>query len=172
MNRTLWFIWIFTLAYALIWPVSVYNDLPQQIASSFNESGAAKAFTDKDTFYTIWIVVILFINSIMLLMGSFAWKYFPYSVNVPNRSFWLSTEARKAEAALKLKTGMTLIAILCNILSVTIFTGILNYDQKGEMPFDLRWLLISFAIAMFACILYFIWSFRVPQQSSQPPGMR
>lgn len=165
MNRTILYIWLFTLVCVLAQPAMVYNELPDRLATSFDLQSNPNGFETKDQFLILWVCLIVFINGVMHVITSVVWRFAPTKFNVPNRSYWLSTEANRKIVQEKVSTGMKLIATACNLLLMAIFHLIYIFNTQGRAPFDAMWVMGAFVVVMFAVIVYFLSSFRMPSKT-------
>jgi uncharacterized membrane protein len=168
MKKTILYIWLFTLICVLVQPTLVYNELPDQLATSFDLQNNPNGYGSKDQFLILWIALIVFINGVMLFITSFVWRVAPTKFNVPNRMYWLSTEANRSIVQEKVSTGMKMIATACNLLLMSVFYLIYIFNTQGRSPFDAMLVMAGFVVLMLAIVVYFLSSFRMPPTNSNP----
>ncbi len=172
MKKTILYIWLFTLVCVLAQPAMYYNELPDQLATSFDLQNNPDGYSSKEQFLILWVALILFINGIMHFITSVVWRIAPTRFNVPNRTYWLSTEENRKFAREKVSIGMKLIATTCNLLLMSVFYLIYTFNVQGKAPFDSMLVMGGFVLLMLAIVAYFLSSFRLPPQSSGNPYAR
>lgn len=172
MNKSIIYIWLFSLACVFVQPVRVYDEMPDTIASKFDANGNATEYTTKEQFIFLWSGVAVFVNGIMLGVATILWKVAPHTLNIPSKQYWLSNETRKKEAQGKLANGLALIATICNLLFIIVFQALYKFSIEGKLPFSLLWVLIGYFVLMMGVIFYFLRSFRIPPETEYIPGIR
>ncbi|MEM7135219.1 MAG: DUF1648 domain-containing protein [Myxococcota bacterium] len=83
----------------VVWRVaSVWSSLPDTVASHFAASGEPNGFMSRAGFF--WVMGLVGGGTIALLFAApmFLRKLPTHMINVPNRDYWLATDARRIEA--------------------------------------------------------------------------
>jgi len=75
--------------------VYYYPLLPERVASHFGPSGQPDAWSTKQSFITLYLIVMGFLTLVFLGMG-FCMSKIPVSlINMPNKDYWLSPGRRQ-----------------------------------------------------------------------------
>ncbi|WP_372367854.1 DUF1648 domain-containing protein [Candidatus Uabimicrobium sp. HlEnr_7] len=112
--------------------MSVYPQLPEQIAVHFNVQGQADAFGGKQEFYIFFSILIAFLNIIFLCISVII-KKIPNSIlSVPWKSYWFANEERSNIAYRKLSEILAMAAVLFNGLFYLINLIILRSSTSPE----------------------------------------
>ena len=79
----------------IVQAVYYYPLLPDRVASHFGPSGRPDAWSGKESFVMIYLLVVAFIASLFPVMGFVLRKTPSTLINLPNRTYWLAPERRQ-----------------------------------------------------------------------------
>ncbi len=137
------------IIHALWW----YPQLPGTIASHFDGSGAADGWMSKDSFFTMYAVIIGFIA--VLFLGT-VWlvRHIPYSmINIPNREYWLAADRREQTFSMIAGTMQRMGAVT---LVFMVFMMHLTFAANLGAPIELGpgvWIGLTLYFAALVCFI-------------------
>ncbi len=157
------YLWIFSIVFLLVQGYFAYKQLPDWMATHFDTSWKANAFSSKDAFFKTWYLIIFFTNGLFCLMPFLISRTPKSMINVPNKDYWFSTEERKKECFEKIQAMLFAIAFGMNITMGFVIEIIVRISNGRGADFS-YWFVLIFAmgIPIFA-IGYALLSFRKPK---------
>lgn len=162
MNRNLGLIWIFLLLLLLLQVWSAYGELPERMPSHFNLQSQSDAFAPKGQFLRTWLLSILGLNAIVPLCR-LIFAIVPFSmINVPNRSYWMTTPERRREVAVKMTNLMAFVFSLLDVMLLLIFESIRSYAMTGKASIPLWTPMLLLPVIFVFPLVYTFRTFRVP----------
>jgi uncharacterized membrane protein len=72
-----------------------YTRLPATMASHFGGNGMPNGWSDKLEYFGLMAGVVALLAGVFLLLPELLSRLSPYSMNLPNRDFWLAPERRE-----------------------------------------------------------------------------
>lgn len=146
-NRIPVLIFIFINIILLFEFVYFYPLLPEKMASHFNFSGNADSWSDKNTFFIIFIC-IYFVSVGLIFLLSLLLPKFPNSmINMPNKEKLLSPERR--EITLSYISGFlinicSLVALLFVVINYFAFD--VNIHRRAGLPVNVIFIVVAFVV--------------------------
>jgi hypothetical protein len=114
-TRTLWILYGASLVAAVALPLATYGQLPDEVVSRFSLSGEPLSTTDKKTVVVLWLAAVL-ISNMWAPITRIMIRSSPDSVNLPNKTFWLATKARRRFSMEQSERMLALVFLLTNLL--------------------------------------------------------
>jgi uncharacterized membrane protein len=134
---TLWIILVAALTGYLFYAHSI---LPDRFATHFDLRGQPDAYSDKTSFFLTFAMIAIFSNALTFVFFRSIERMPAAFINVPNKSFWFSTDHRRETAYGKLKTVLALAG--CFTSSVVLMSLHLVVQTSVEGVFHLPELFI------------------------------
>ena len=88
-------VFILLLALCIAQAAHYYPLLPDRVASHFGASGKPDAWSGKESFVKIYLIVVAFIAVLFLGIGLMLRKIPTSMINLPNKDYWLSPERKQ-----------------------------------------------------------------------------
>jgi uncharacterized membrane protein len=92
-------VFILLLALCIVQVACYFPLLPDRVASHFGASGQPDAWSSKETFVKIYLIVVTFITALFPGIGLIVRKIPTSLINLPNKNYWLSPERRQETVA-------------------------------------------------------------------------
>ncbi len=93
-------LFIIALLLCIVQAAYYYPLLPDRVASHFGASGRPDAWSSKDSFVKIYLVVVAFVAVLFSGIGSLLRRTPASLINLPNKDYWLSPERAEETIAL------------------------------------------------------------------------
>ncbi len=93
-------LFIVALLLCIAQAVYYYPLLPDRVASHFGASGRPDAWSSKDAFVKIYLIVVAFVAVLFSGIGSLLGRTPASLINLPNKDYWLSPERAEETIAL------------------------------------------------------------------------
>jgi uncharacterized membrane protein len=165
MNKKLAFVWVF-LILLLLWQVwSAYGQLPERMPSHFNLQGEPDAYASKSEFLKAWLLAMVVLNALVPLCRLILALVPRSMINVPNRSYWLTTPERRREVAFKMTNLMAFVFSVLDLMFLIIFESIRSYAMTGKAIVPLWTPMLLLPIVFVFPMVYVFRTFRVPSRS-------
>jgi uncharacterized membrane protein len=152
MNKLLKIVWLLTFALLIIQSIYYYSELPERIASHFDLNENPNGWSSKSSFYFLWGLLQLFVNSWVPLIGVILGKLPASMISIPQKKYWLATDdcKKKLFSVISATAAGTFAGI--NIIMIISFQHVVRIN-RGETSVDgiegIFWLLsliVIFAI--------------------------
>jgi uncharacterized membrane protein len=110
-------------------------ELPELVASHFNGAGTANGFMSSTFYVRFMLGMVIGVPCVVTLPVYLMLAVAPSSINLPNRSYWLSEENRERTVQV-LRTQAALIGALCASLMVYVHWLVIqaNRLQPPQLP--------------------------------------
>jgi uncharacterized membrane protein len=99
MRKTSLIVFVILLLLCIAQVAYYYPLLPDRVASHFGASGRPDAWSSKETFVTIYLIVVAFIAVLFPGIGLVLRKIPTSLINLPNKDYWLLPERREETIA-------------------------------------------------------------------------
>lgn len=139
-----------------------YPNLPERMASHFNQAGEANDWTSKNSFVVFEAILLLFILSEFILLPLIIEKSPDSLINLPNKEYWLAAE-RRAETfrVMKIYFEWLAIGLLGLFISINQMVFKANINQENLSALTM-WLIIgAFLVYVFVWMIKFIRQFKI-----------
>ncbi len=114
----------------------MYARLPEEIATHFDVSGQADGWGRKDTFFSIFLGVAVFLNLVFLFLHCSGVRKIPTSlINLPWKEYWFANEERKAQAYQRLELLMAATGVFLNTLFLMVLHMVIakSFDPNSSI---------------------------------------
>lgn len=144
--------------------VFYYPNLPEYVASNFDGSGNPQAWTSKEMFFLINILVLLIPLLVFLFLPKLLEKTPNKYLNIPNKDYWLAKD-RKAETVKKVAKHFEWIFVGIISFAIIVSQLVINANIGAEKKLSSYFLvaLIGLFIYIFAFIIKIFIAFRIPK---------
>ena len=95
---------------ALLQTVFYYPQLPGVVASHFDGAGAPNDWSNRNTFFAIYLIMIAMLMVVFDLIPKWSGNRGKIRMNIPNRDYWLAPE-RSAETLTWFRRQMMILGI-------------------------------------------------------------
>ena len=165
MNGKLAVLWIFILVLLLWQGWSAYHELPDRMPSHFNLQGQPDSFSSKESFLQTWFLALFALNALVPICRLVLGIVPPKMINVPNRSYWLTTPERRRQVAIKMTNLMGFVFTVVDIMFLVIFESIRSFALTGKASIPLWAPMLLLPIVFAFPLVYLFRTFRIPQCS-------
>ena len=114
--------------------LSLYDGLPESVASSFSGSGQARGWLDREIFLSIYLVTLGFTAAVFLAVGLLLGRIPDSLINMPHKEYWLAAERRTRTIGLMqtycMWYGTATIAFLIGVMHRVMRA---NTAERGEL---------------------------------------
>ena len=162
------YLWIFS-ALLIVWQVySSYSSLPERLATHFDSSGNPNGWSSRRGFLIIWCSTILGMNAMWLLsvflIPRLLRKKLAWTVNIPNKDYWLATDERIQECSRLMNAMMFGIAFLINVMMAVIYHIIVQSNVKTTIRTGMWGIFATTGIMLLFTFVYLFTAFRKPKE--------
>jgi uncharacterized membrane protein len=141
---------------------SLWNDLPQQVASHWSGDDP-DGWMSKGSFVATFAALIASVAALFLFLPWLV-RLPPRALNIPNRTYWTSPE-RLPETRAKVATALAWIGVVVTFLFVGVLELALRQNLGAPRAGDhVGWMMAAYVLAMMIWLVIGLRGFRRPTQ--------
>jgi hypothetical protein len=140
-TRTLWVLYGASLVAAVVLPLATFGQLPEEVVSRFSLSGEPLSTIDRKALVVLWLAAVV-ITNMWAPISRIMIRSSPDSVNLPNKTFWLATEARRRFVMEQSERVLATVFLLTNLLLLYVHVH-LTWFNLGRIPAVPVWPVIT-----------------------------
>ncbi len=131
MKRIAYFVLLISILVGVLQVISQYAALPERVATHFGPGGEPDAFSTKESFTLMMLLLVLGMPGFLVLMAKLM-RYLPVSmINIPNREYFLHPD-RASQTLSEMETSMVWLAVITEFFMIGLVQLTIAANLKGE----------------------------------------
>ncbi len=168
MKRLAYFVLLISILAAVIQVIVQYPTLPERVATHFGPGGEPDAFSTKESFTLMMLLLVLGMPGFLVLLAKLM-PYLPVSmINIPNRDYYLHPD-RAARTLVEMETSMVWLAVITEVFMLGLVQLTIQANINGT-PLSMPAFVVLMAVFMVAMIVFCVVLLRRYSHASTKPN--
>ena len=146
---------------AIVQTIYYYPRVPDTVASHFDGLGAADAWSSRNGFFGMYLLMILLVVGVFALLPRWSDRRKNFGMKIPHPEFWLAPE-RIMQTRLFFRRQMMLMGNVHLLLAIYVMqlAILANFAAEPRLHFSIYWALLAYFVVLAAWLLHFYLHFR------------
>ena len=161
----IWYTRIFfaLVALAIIQVAYYYPQMPDTVASHFDGLGAPNAWSSKEGFFGLYLIILLMLVAIFVFVPGWSEKRPGFGMKIPHPDHWLAPERIESTRQFFRRQMLLMGIVHLSLAIIVIQLAILaNFDQQPRLHDSIIWALGFYFVFLVAWLIHFFLHFRKP----------